>query len=122
MACWRCGPGRPRGRVAVRQADRAGPGRFDRLLHLGNVVVDIVVTVPALPERGGDLLASRAVAVAGGGRWNRRFAAIDRSAPGYLARRQLGCGRSAKAELGEQDRLEILERDFVRAFADGAEE
>ena len=38
----------------MRQADRAGPGRFDRLLHLGNVVVDIVVTVPALPERGGD--------------------------------------------------------------------
>src|SRR6266487_5703402 len=55
----------------MRQADRAppaaGPGRFDRLLHLGNVVVDIVVTVPALPERGGDVLASRAVAVAGGG-------------------------------------------------------
>jgi sugar/nucleoside kinase (ribokinase family) len=55
----------------MRQADRAppgaGPGRFDRLLHLGNVVVDIVVTVPALPERGGDVLASGAVAVAGGG-------------------------------------------------------
>src|SRR5262249_797739 len=41
--------------------------RFDRLLHLGNVVVDIVVTVPALPERGGDVLASRAAAAAGGG-------------------------------------------------------
>ena len=55
----------------MRRADRAppaaGPGRFDRLLHLGNVVVDIVVTVPALPERGGDVLASRAAAVAGGG-------------------------------------------------------
>ena len=46
----------------MRQADR-----FDRLLHLGNVVVDIVVTVPALPERGGDVLASRAAAAAGGG-------------------------------------------------------
>jgi sugar/nucleoside kinase (ribokinase family) len=46
----------------MRQADR-----LDRLLHLGNVVVDIVVTVPALPERGGDVLASRAAAVAGGG-------------------------------------------------------
>jgi len=41
--------------------------RFDRLLHLGNVVVDVVVTVPALPERGGDVLAGRAAAVAGGG-------------------------------------------------------
>ena len=50
----------------MRQAE-AGPGRFDRLLHLGNVVVDIVVTVPALPERGGDVLASRAAAAAGGG-------------------------------------------------------
>src|SRR5215470_19120642 len=50
------------------QAPPAGmPGGFDRLLHLGNVVVDIVVTVPALPERGGDVLASRAQATAGGG-------------------------------------------------------
>jgi sugar/nucleoside kinase (ribokinase family) len=46
----------------MRQTDR-----FDRLLHLGNVVVDIVVAVPALPERGGDVLASRAAAAAGGG-------------------------------------------------------
>jgi sugar/nucleoside kinase (ribokinase family) len=46
----------------MRQADRP-----DRLLHVGNVVVDIVVTVPALPERGGDVLASRAAAAAGGG-------------------------------------------------------
>jgi sugar/nucleoside kinase (ribokinase family) len=43
------------------------PGRFGRLLHLGNVVVDIVLAVPALPERGGDVLASRAEATAGGG-------------------------------------------------------
>jgi sugar/nucleoside kinase (ribokinase family) len=43
------------------------PGRFDRLLHLGNVVVDVVLAVPAIPERGGDVLASRAEATAGGG-------------------------------------------------------
>jgi sugar/nucleoside kinase (ribokinase family) len=43
------------------------PGRFDRLLHLGNVVVDVVLTVPALPERGGDVLASGAKTTAGGG-------------------------------------------------------
>jgi sugar/nucleoside kinase (ribokinase family) len=57
--------------VAVRPGNRArpaaAPSRLGRLLHLGNVVVDIVVTVPALPERGGDVLASRAEAVAGGG-------------------------------------------------------
>jgi sugar/nucleoside kinase (ribokinase family) len=41
--------------------------RFERLLHLGNVVDDIVVDVPALPERGGDVLASRAEMTPGGG-------------------------------------------------------
>jgi sugar/nucleoside kinase (ribokinase family) len=38
-----------------------------RLLHLGNVVVDVVLTVPALPEPGGDVLASGTQTVAGGG-------------------------------------------------------
>jgi len=41
--------------------------RFERLLHLGNVVDDIVMDVPALPERGGDVLASRAEMTPGGG-------------------------------------------------------
>jgi len=50
------------------QAPCAGvPGRFDRLLHLGNVVVDVVLSVPAFPERGGDVVASGAEASAGGG-------------------------------------------------------
>jgi sugar/nucleoside kinase (ribokinase family) len=40
---------------------------FDRLLHLGNVVVDIVLEVPALPERGGDVLASGNGMTPGGG-------------------------------------------------------
>jgi sugar/nucleoside kinase (ribokinase family) len=42
-------------------------GPFGRLLHLGNVVVDVAVQVPGLPERGGDLVASAAAAAAGGG-------------------------------------------------------
>jgi sugar/nucleoside kinase (ribokinase family) len=46
---------------------RGVPGRFDRLLHLGNVVVDVVLSVPAIPERGGDVVASRSKAAAGGG-------------------------------------------------------
>jgi sugar/nucleoside kinase (ribokinase family) len=62
----------------------AGPGRFDRLLHLGNVVVDIVVTVPALPERGGDVLASRAAAAAGGG-FNVMAAAARQGLPAAYA-------------------------------------
>jgi len=41
--------------------------RFDRMLHLGNVVVDVVLDVPALPERGGDVLASATQVTPGGG-------------------------------------------------------
>jgi sugar/nucleoside kinase (ribokinase family) len=39
---------------------------FTRLLHLGNVVVDVVLSVPVLPEPGGDVLATRAQTAAGG--------------------------------------------------------
>jgi sugar/nucleoside kinase (ribokinase family) len=42
-------------------------GPFGRLLHLGNVVVDVVLTVPALPEPGGDVLATSTETTAGGG-------------------------------------------------------
>jgi sugar/nucleoside kinase (ribokinase family) len=38
-----------------------------RLWHLGNVVVDLVLEIPALPERGGDVLATRAERTPGGG-------------------------------------------------------
>jgi len=38
-----------------------------RLLHLGNVVVDVVLDVPALPEPGGDVVATGAQTAAGGG-------------------------------------------------------
>ena len=40
---------------------------FVRLVHLGNVVVDLVLTIPALPDRGGDLLATTTLVTAGGG-------------------------------------------------------
>ena len=40
---------------------------FARLLHLGNVVVDVVLNVPALPEPGGDVFATGAQTAAGGG-------------------------------------------------------
>jgi sugar/nucleoside kinase (ribokinase family) len=40
---------------------------FGRLLHLGNVVIDVVLDIPALPERGGDVLASRTELTPGGG-------------------------------------------------------
>jgi len=40
---------------------------FSRLLHLGDVVIDVVLDIPALPERGGDVLASRTELTPGGG-------------------------------------------------------
>jgi sugar/nucleoside kinase (ribokinase family) len=42
-------------------------GRIGRLLHLGSVVIDVVLNVPALPERGSDVLASAATSTPGGG-------------------------------------------------------
>src|SRR5258707_10878898 len=40
---------------------------IERLLYLGNVVVDIVLDVPALPERGSDVLARESQLTPGGG-------------------------------------------------------
>jgi sugar/nucleoside kinase (ribokinase family) len=40
---------------------------IQRLLHLGNVVIDIVLDLPALPHRGGDVLASHTELAPGGG-------------------------------------------------------
>lgn len=45
-----------------------GPaGLIGRLLYVGNVVIDLVLTVPALPDRGADMLASSSRATPGGG-------------------------------------------------------
>ena len=44
-----------------------GAGLSGRLLHLGTVVADVVLGVPALPPRGGDVLATAATVTAGGG-------------------------------------------------------
>lgn len=38
-----------------------------RLLHTGNAVIDVVLEVPGLPERGGDVLAHRTWTTPGGG-------------------------------------------------------
>ncbi|HEX3925032.1 MAG TPA: PfkB family carbohydrate kinase [Streptosporangiaceae bacterium] len=53
------------------------------MLHLGNVVVDVVLDVPDWPERGGDVLASATQVTAGGG-FNVLAAAVARGMPaGY---------------------------------------
>jgi sugar/nucleoside kinase (ribokinase family) len=47
-----------------------GPGRLPpvrRLVFAGEAIVDVLLRVPALPERGGDLLATSSEITAGGG-------------------------------------------------------
>ncbi|QID35763.1 sugar kinase [Streptomyces albus] len=48
-------------------ADGTPPSAGPRLILAGSVIVDMVLRVPRLPERGGDVLASHAVQTAGGG-------------------------------------------------------
>ena len=64
----RTGVGAERGggeSTARGRGEQSGP--FARLLHLGNVVVDVVLTIPALPEPGGDVLATSTETATGGG-------------------------------------------------------
>jgi sugar/nucleoside kinase (ribokinase family) len=79
----------------------AGGRVIERLVHVGNVVIDLVMNVPALPVRGGDMLARSSQVTAGGG-YNVMTAARRQGLPvtyagahgtgpfGDLARRQLG--------------------------------
>jgi sugar/nucleoside kinase (ribokinase family) len=46
---------------------RAQGSPASRLLYLGNVVIDLVLVVPALPARGGDVLATGSQLTPGGG-------------------------------------------------------
>ncbi|MFF1698058.1 PfkB family carbohydrate kinase [Streptomyces sp. NPDC058257] len=45
----------------------ATPSSCPRLVLAGNVIADLVIEVPALPERGGDVIGSRTELYAGGG-------------------------------------------------------
>jgi len=55
-----------------------------RLVHLGNAVVDLVLQVPMVPERGGDVLARTASELAGGG-FNVMAAASRQGLPVFYA-------------------------------------
>jgi sugar/nucleoside kinase (ribokinase family) len=83
--------------------------RFDRLLHLGSVVVDVVLDVPALPERGGDVLASATQVTPGGG-FNVMAAATAQGLPVAYAG---ACGTGPFASLAlaalEDARIEVLQ-------------
>jgi sugar/nucleoside kinase (ribokinase family) len=106
-----------------------GPGRLDRLLHLGNVVVDVVVEVPALPERGGDVLTSRAQSAAGGG-FNVMAAAARQGLPAaYAGAHGTGpFGTLARAALAAEGIAVIqpvkagLDTGFVLAIVDAGGE
>jgi len=83
--------------------------RFGRLLHLGNVVIDIVLDVPALPERGGDVLATGTEMTPGGG-----FNVLAAAARQGLRAAYAGCHGSgplaalARAALAEAG-IEVLQ-------------
>jgi ribokinase len=57
---------------------------INRLVSLGSVIVDLVLEVPSLPDRGGDVLASQR-AMAAGGALNVLSAAARLSLPGVYA-------------------------------------
>jgi sugar/nucleoside kinase (ribokinase family) len=82
--------------------------RAPRLLHTGNVVIDIVLDVPFLPERGGDVLAARTETTPGGG-FNVMAAAARQAMPvSYAGAHGTGpFGDRARAALREEG-IEVL--------------
>jgi sugar/nucleoside kinase (ribokinase family) len=56
-----------------------------RLVAVADVIVDVVLDVPRLPARGGDVLANGASVVAGGSGFNVLVAAARQGLPGVLA-------------------------------------
>jgi sugar/nucleoside kinase (ribokinase family) len=104
-------------------------GPFGALLHLGNVVIDVVLEVPALPAPGSDVLASGSMASPGGG-FNVMAAAVRQGLPVRYAGAH-GSGpfaalaRAALADAG----IEVLQRPtagldtgFVVAIVDAGGE
>jgi sugar/nucleoside kinase (ribokinase family) len=54
--------------------------RVDRLVHVGNVIIDLVMNIPALPKAGGDVLATSSQVTPGGG-YNVMVAAARQGLP-----------------------------------------
>ena len=71
-----------------------------RLLHTGNLVIDLVMTVPAVPEVGGDVLATSTEATPGGG-FNVMAAAARQGLPVIYA------GAHGTGPFGEQARAAL---------------
>src|SRR5439155_16337841 len=75
---------RHRIRVAGRGTTQAAATMIKRLVSLGSVIVDLVLEVPALPDLGGDVLASQR-GMAAGGAFNVLSAAARLGLPGIYA-------------------------------------
>ena len=80
-----------------------------RLVHLGNVVIDVVLTVPCLPERGGDVLASATASTPGGG-FNVMAAAARQGLPvAYAGARGTGPFAELAAAALAAEGIEVLQ-------------
>ena len=84
-----------------------------RLIHTGQVIVDLVMRVPKLPERGGETIATAASTAVGGG-FNVLAAAVrDGAAACYLG--AIGDGEHGKRVLRELTRegLTVLQKPLT---------
>jgi sugar/nucleoside kinase (ribokinase family) len=72
----------------------------DRIVLLGSVIVDVVLVVPGLPRRGGDVLADDGGLATGGGH-NVLSAAARQGLPGALA------GRHGTGPFGDLARRDL---------------
>jgi sugar/nucleoside kinase (ribokinase family) len=106
---------------------------MSRLVNVGNVVIDIVMYVPELPARGGDMIASASQVVPGGG-MNVMISAIRQGLPtayggmhgtgpfGDLARRELRLAGIDILQPAHPDRdtgfdVALVEASSERTFA-----
>lgn len=83
------------------EADRDRPA-VNRIVSVGSVIIDMSLQVPAMPEPGGDVLASESVLAAGGG-FNLMYAAARQGARvAYAGGHGTGPrGRMAREALGQ---------------------
>jgi sugar/nucleoside kinase (ribokinase family) len=84
-----------------------------RLVLVGSVIADLIMTVPALPERGGDVLASGTTTQAGGG-FNVLAAAARLGLPAALA------GRVGDGPFGRTVAAALAGEGIARLLPDAA--
>lgn len=102
---------------------------IDRLVHVGNVLIDLVMNIPALPAAGADVLAASSQVTPGGG-YNVMVAAVRQHLPVAYGGAH-GCGpfgELARARLAEagisvlQEPTPGVDTGFDVALVDGSGE